>query len=806
MRYLSLFAYETENETTPGVISFAEDNWQGDNLSNHAPAETRTDDSPVREEQEHLSLLYQKLDHLREQALHRRARALRESGGTHQARYERNATVTRLTDQIAQFDAVEEGLCFGRLDYHDESVRRIGRIGIFDDNQDYEPLLLDWRAPAARPFYTATAASPEGVRRRRHVRTRGRDVVGVNDEVLDLATARPEGLTGEAALLAAVNAGRTGRMRDIVETIQAEQDRVIRAGLSGVLVVQGGPGTGKTAVALHRAAYLLYTYRRQLAKRGVMVVGPNTTFLRYISQVLPSLAETDVLLRTVGELYPGIAATRGEPALTAQIKGREQMRKVLANAVADRQRVPENAVLVNAEIGYTTESLKLTRAMCERARERARRSRRPHNLARAVFVRHMLNALTRQLARRLGTDPYDGANLLDERDVAELHQELRDSPEVRAAIDGLWPLLTPQRLLSELFASEEALASAAPRLSGAERRRLHRPTAATAPGEEPYPEGGWTPADVPLLDEAAELLGEDDSVARALEERRRRERIGYAEGVLALMEGSRSYDFEDEETEILLAMDLIDAKELAERQQEIDYRTPAERAAEDRTWAFGHIIVDEAQELSPMAWRLLMRRCPSRSMTIVGDVAQTGDLSGASSWRGILDTHLRGRWRLEELTISYRTPIEIMAIAADVLAEIDPELSPPRAVRATGDPPRHLRVSPESLGDLVLDTVTGEVARVDQGRVGVIVPEGRLDEIGKLVTAAVPDATTGDEPELRARVVVLTVRQAKGLEFDSVIVVDPDGIVAGSPRGHNDLYVALTRATQRLTTLECSEN
>jgi DNA helicase IV len=204
-----------------------------------------------------------------------------------------------------------------------------------------------------------------------------------------------------------------------------------------------------------------------------------------------------------------------------------------------------------------------------------------------------------------------------------------------------------------------------------------------------------------------------------------------------------------------------------------------------------------------MAWRLLMRRCPSRSMTIVGDVAQTGDLAGASSWHSILDGHLRGRWRLEELTISYRTPVEIMAVAADVLAEIDPALSPPRAVRATGVPPRRLRVSPEALGDLVLTTVAREVAEVDEGRVGVIVPEGRLDEIGKLVTAAVPDAARGEEADLRARIVVLTVRQAKGLEFDSVIVVDPDGIVTESPRGRNDLYVALTRATQRLTTVDC---
>ncbi|HEX2416881.1 MAG TPA: helicase, partial [Micromonosporaceae bacterium] len=228
-------------------------------MSTQAPVETGTHHGEVREEQDYILQLYQKLDSLREQAVQRRGRALRETGGTHQARYERNATVTRLTDQITQFDAVEEGLCFGRLDYHDGSLRRIGRIGIFDDTRDYEPLLLDWRAPAARPFYTATAASPEGVSRRRHVRTRGRTVVDVNDEVLDLATAKLEGLTGEAALLAAVNAVRTGRMRDIVETIQAEQDRVIRSGLNGVLVVQGGPGTGKTAVALHRAAYLLYT-------------------------------------------------------------------------------------------------------------------------------------------------------------------------------------------------------------------------------------------------------------------------------------------------------------------------------------------------------------------------------------------------------------------------------------------------------------------------------------------------------------------------------------------------------------------
>ena len=257
-------------------------------------------------------MLYGRLDDLRNRASGRLANVLRETGGTHQARSEREVFSVMYAQQLSQFDAAENGLCFGRLDFHDGERRYIGRIGIHDDSDDYKQLLMDWRADAARPFYLATAASPVGVRRRRHITTRGRTVVGVDDEILDLTAADPAkhvGLTGESALLAALNANRTGRMRDIVETIQAEQDHIIRSDLSGVLVVQGGPGTGKTAVALHRAAYLLYTYRRQLTKRGVLVVGPNATFLRYIGQVLPSLGETSVLLSTVAELYPGLRAT-----------------------------------------------------------------------------------------------------------------------------------------------------------------------------------------------------------------------------------------------------------------------------------------------------------------------------------------------------------------------------------------------------------------------------------------------------------------------------------------------------------------
>ncbi|MGW3607016.1 HelD family protein [Micromonospora sp. NPDC005161] len=750
-------------------------------------------DDEIGREQEYVSMLYDRLDGLREQAAERLTGELRNTGGTLQDRSQRDSSVRMYADQVEQFSAVENGLCFGRLDGDDGARHYIGRIGIFDTSGDYDPLLMDWRAPAARPFYLATAANPQGVRRRRHLRTRQRKVTGLNDEVLDISTAAPgahEELTGEASLLAALNAGRTGRMRDIVETIQAEQDGIIRADLPGVMVVQGGPGTGKTAVALHRAAYLLYTHRRELSSRGVLLVGPNATFLRYISQVLPTLAETGVLLRTQGDLFPGVSAQRTEPAETAALKGRAVLAEVLARAVRDRQWVPDEPL----EIEVEREALTLDPETVRTARDRVRRADRPHNLARALFDVEIVHALAVQVAERIGADPLGGDNLLDEADRAEIRRELRDEPEIRAALDRLWPVLTPQRLLADLYADPDRIAAAAPMLTDDERARLHR---------EP---GGWTPADVPLLDEAAELLGEDERAAAARRDRIRRMEREYAEGVLEIARGSRSIDVEDEAEggEILGVTDLIDADRLLERQEEADRLTTAQRAAADRKWAFGHVIVDEAQELSPMAWRLLMRRCPSRSMTIVGDVAQTGALTGTPSWADALAPYVAQRWRLTELTVSYRTPAEIMAVAADVLAEIDPALRPPRSVRESGVPPWDRTVPDEQLAAELVAAATREASGLAEGRLGVIVPAGRVDALGATVTAALPEAAVGEHPELESRVVVLTVAQAKGLEFDSVLVVDPDRMVAESPRGRSDLYVALTRATQRLGILRPS--
>jgi DNA helicase IV len=757
----------------------------------------------LHREQEYISLLYSRLDDLRERAKDRMTGVLVQGGGTHQARVEREAFSAMYRQQLAKLDAAENGLCFGRLEFDGGELRYIGRLGIHSDSDDYAQLLMDWRADAARPFYLATAAAPGDVRVRRHIKTHGRRVTSLDDEVLDLAVADPsrhEGLTGESALLAAMNTSRTGSMTDIVETIQAEQDLIIRAAMPGALVVQGGPGTGKTAVALHRAAYLLYTYRRQLEKRGVLVVGPNATFLRYIGQVLPSLGETSVLLSTIGDLFPGVTATGSEPAEVAAIKGRIAMARVIAAAVRDRQHVPAEPVEINADVARIrlvasagrdgaspavsrdAGRLRLTPRTVAQARERARRSRRPHNQALPVFEREIVAALTRQLASRIGTDVRTGASLLDEDDVSDLRSELRSDPAVRAAISRLWPVTTPQQLVSDLLADPARLAAAAPGLTKADRAALRRPHG------EP-----WTPADIPLLDEAAELLGEDDGATRAAERRRRRQQEAYAQGVLDIIGRD-----EQDDPELLMGADIVDASRLAARYEDALDLTAAERAAKDRTWVFGHVIVDEAQELSQMAWRTVMRRCPARSLTIVGDLAQTGDLAGSQSWHEALSPYLQDRWRLAPLTVNYRTPAEVMAVAADVLAAIDPSLEPPRSVRESGVRPWHRGCAPDELARAVAEAAADLAEEAGDGKLAVIVPEIAAAELGAVVSSAVSGTAIGADPDLTSPVVVLTVRQAKGLEFDCVLIADPAGILAESPRGMNDLYVALTRATQRV--------
>ena len=663
-------------------------------------------DREIDSEQEYVAGLYARLDALRDEAAERVVAA-----GDREA-------VAVWRAEVARLDAVEQGLCFGRLDMDDGRRVYIGRLGLFRD-EDGEPLLVDWRTPVARAFYTATATSPQGVRRRRRITTRGRTVVALDDELLDPHGAGDDGLVGEAALLAAVTAQRTGRMHDVVTTLRAEQDRIIRHEPGGVLVVQGGPGTGKTAVALHRVAYLLHT-RPHLRTRGVLVVGPSRIFLDYIGQVLPGLGENSVVTATIADLVPGVEVSRVDPPAIVKLKGRAIMAERLAAAVRSRVRTPGHPV----DVEFERQVLRLDPRSCDRAVRTARRTGLPHNQAGLVFQREVVDVLARRLVEgmeavvltdageaidggspdgRLGEadlralaaagvvidrDEHDDGprTLLDETDRAGLRDSLLADTGVRAALDVLWPPLTPEHVVSDLVSD----------LLG-ERA------------------DGWSAADVPLLDEAATLIGQGG----------------------------------------------------------------------DRT-AFGHVVVDEAQELSEMAWRMLMRRCPTRSMTIVGDPAQTGNPAGTSSWDRVLRPHVRDRRQLVRLTVNYRTPAEIMAATADLLAAHHPATPLPRSVRSTGETPWRIGTTRADLVTTIAELATAHA----DGQLAIIAPDAHVEPLAAALSLATP-------PDLTGKVVLLTPDQARGLEFDSVLIADPAGIL-DTALGHNHLYVAMTRATHRL--------
>ncbi|MEV6906638.1 RNA polymerase recycling motor ATPase HelR [Amycolatopsis sp. NPDC051071] len=701
----------------------------------------------LRSERDYVAGLYTRLDAERARVKGEFKAALGGTGGT---AMERDVEVRALDRESRRLEVVDNGLCFGRLDSDAGERSYIGRIGLFDEENDYEPVLLDWRAPASRPFYTATGATPEKMRRRRQFHTRGRQLTGFTDEVFG----RPGGdAQGDAALLAAVNAPRGEGMRDIVATIQAEQDEIIRHEHPGVLVIEGGPGTGKTVVALHRVAYLLYTQRERMERHGVLVVGPNPAFLNHIGRVLPSLGETDVVFMTTGDFVPGKHVVAEDGPGAARLKGSLKILDVLAAAVADRQRLPEEPMPI--ELADVT--VRIDAETADWAREEARKSGLPHNEARPVFTDIVTYVLTERAIARIGR----GWLSRDDRDEWErlrkdLLKELAESETFIAALDVLWPILTPETLLGSLLSSSERL-----RAAGADQTLLR------TDGE------AWTVSDMPLLDELVDLLGRDvvaEKAAEAAVAREKKAEAEYAEGVLDTMKLDRE---EMDEDILLSAENLLFADELADRFVEHDTRSLVERAAADRDWTYRHVVVDEAQELSEMDWRVLMRRCPSRSFTVVGDLAQRRSEAGARSWGSMLEPYVPGRWMYRSLTVNYRTPSEIMAVAASVLAGFAPEVKPPESVRSCGVQPWARKVTGDSLPFAIAEFVKDEAGR-----------EGTSIVIG-------PPGTPGTVP----------ASETKGLEFDAVLVVEPELILADGPRGAAELYVALTRATQRLGVL-----
>ncbi|HVE47140.1 MAG TPA: AAA family ATPase [Acidimicrobiales bacterium] len=700
-------------------------------------------------EQAHIDRAYERVAALRASASDLLDAIFLQRGGTPQSVAERDVLVRTTLHRLEQLELGSESLCFGRIDRADGEAFHIGRLAV--SSEDQEPLVVDWRAPVAEPFYRATGVHPMGLSRRRHFATEGRRLLGIEDEVFgeggdELAVA------GSGALLSALERSRSGRMRDIVATVQREQDEIIRADLAGVLVVQGGPGTGKTAVALHRAAYLLYTYRFPLERQGVLLIGPNPVFLRYIGQVLPSLGESGVALSTIAGLVPGVRARAVDTDVAARAKGDARMAKVLARAVKDRQRPLKQSV----QVGFEGFSLELGARQSEAIVASARRRPGAHNVRRrhveALVARHLHEEYQRASERRRRTGLWvdqraggndDGPGEDDEPTApevaegglsqAELWWRLRRLPSVTDALDRMWPLLIPEELLHDLYGAKPLLRLAGRGiLSDAELAALHRPRSYTL-ADIP-----WTAEDLPLLDEARVLLG-----ART--------------------------------------------------------RSRARQAAEEIR-SYGHIVVDEAQDLTPMQLRMLGRRSISGSMTVVGDVAQATGARAPSGWDEIV-AHLPRRrpGHYTELSVNYRTPAEIMDFAAKVLAVAAPHLKPPRSVRSTGEAPVIVKARSDELAERVAALAHDETTEVDGGTVAVVTMPSLLEDLAAALEAKGVPFSRADRQGIEAPVTLIPVSTVKGLEFDSVVVVEPAAIVSGSAQGLRSLYVALTRATRRLT-------
>ena len=764
----------------------------------------------LMDEQEFLNRAYDGLEFMRGEARQMLQGVLDLGrGGTFQSRTERDIVVRTSLARLEQLDIGDQALYFGRIDRLPEpddgaaddgaalgESFHIGRLAV--SGPDHEPLVVDWRAPVAEPFYRATGLDPQGLARRRHLAVRGRTVLGLEDEYFVDPDGRapvsapglPAGpaadgerllsdgmvLGGPGALLSALGQARTGHMGDIIGTIQREQDEIIRSPLAGVLVVQGGPGTGKTAVALHRAAYLLYTHRFPLERQGVLVVGPNPLFLRYIEQVLPSLGETGVSLSTVAGLVPEVRVRGVDGPPAAKLKGDVRMVKVLARAVRTRERPLRR----DAEIPFGAGVLRLRAHVTEDIVAAARRRPGTHNARRRFVESQVLRALSEEYRRRTGRDEADEpASQEEQKDLA---QRLRRVPEVAEALDRMWPRLSPHEFLHDLLGARPLLAAAGKGiLDGAEVQHLYRTRSAS------LDEIPWTVADTALIDEARTLLGPRRG---GRPHRSRAQRVEEA----AVQEGG------------FWPQGLATSPAPA---------TSTVHASDDEIRSFGHIVVDEVQDLSPMQLRMLARRSLSGSMTVVGDIAQATGPWAPQGWDDIT-RHLSPQRspRLVELTVSYRTPSEVVALAARVLAVAAPAVAPPRPVRQSGFSPRIVPTSRVGLDAAVADLAREEHVAVGAGRVAVLGPAVMLPELTRALMDAGLDPVDPRDPAgtgLGAGLVVLPADETNGLEFDSVIVVEPSLVAAVSDepvgeappvattRGLRTLYVALTRPTKRLT-------
>ncbi|MCO8274749.1 AAA family ATPase [Actinoplanes sp. TRM 88003] len=686
-------------------------------------------------EQQHVDLVYARLAELRSNASRAEKEGYQLAGvGTFGALVERDAMVYHAARRRHALDTEHEGLVFGRLDLNTGATHYVGRMGIRDDSS--QPLVVDWRAPAAAAFYRATPAEPLGVVRRRMIQSSRERVTGIEDDLLDPEAAPADmRVVGDGALLASLSKATGRGMRDIVATIQREQDDAIRSQASGVTIVTGGPGTGKTAVALHRAAYLLYSDRNRFAGGGILVVGPSGVFVDYIATVLPSLGEDTATLRSLGSLVPGYDATRVDPSEVAAIKGSLRMRRVLERASHDA--VPDGPT--ELRLLYRGTLLRLDAKDLDRIRRSALPRGARRNEVRGAGFDRVFDALWAQARQQKVT------GLPEKR---EFEAELADRPDFREFLKAWWPRFTPMRVLRWLTVPERLRSYAHGLLSRDEIGHLQG-------SFDRLDAEGPTIADVALLDELDELMGRPRKPQRKTK---------------------NPFHVRDGIQELSTANERQAAARAQQVQRDEDYRE------------YAHVVVDESQDVSPMQWRMIGRRGSYASWTIVGDPAQTAWAGDPEELDRSRDKALGSRKRNSyALTTNYRNSSEIFAVAASVIRVIMPDLPLPTAVRSTGVDPVDLATDPDRLPDLVREIAEKQLADVD-GTIGVITPVPRRDEMAAWV-AGLPE-----------RVQVVTALEAKGMEYDAVVLVEP-GALTKDPAGIRTLYVALSRATQRLTTV-----
>jgi DNA helicase IV len=686
----------------------------------------------IEAEQSYVDMVYERLD-----ASAKVAQSLVVEGmarghvGNEGGLVERDAMVFQAQRRLSALNAAHDGLVFGRLTMVDGDSRYIGRIGVRD--ADREILLVDWRAPAAAIFYQATAQEPAGVVRRRVLRCSNDKVIGVEDDLLDGENA-PDDLVviGEGALLASLTRARDSTMHSVVATIQKEQDEAIRAPSRGATTIGGGPGTGKTVVALHRAAYLLYTDRRRFESGGVLVVGPSNVFMSYIERVLPSLGETSVTLRSLGEVVDGIRSARHDEPVAAAAKGSSRMTGFLAKAAA----APMPGAPTEFRYFFKDDVLRLDAAQLDKLRRQllanAKRNR-AYAQAPAVLVDALWRQVRGERALEKGRDDFVEIVTTDDRFVDFVEQ--------------WWPPVEPIEIWRTLPDVIDRLSQGT--FSRVEVEALKTSWAAGEPSIQ----------DVPLIDELRYLVGELPEVT----------------------------DDDDEAPKQLMSF------ERREREERVD-RFRSTQSIEDD--GFAHVLVDEAQDLSPMQWRMLGRRGRHASWTIVGDEAQSSwphPRESAAARKAALDGKPEHAFRL---STNYRNSAEIYELAAQVAAIGVPDPDLADAVRRTGEEPRQLVVAPSDLVDTARDAARDVLGRVE-GTVAVVAPRASVErlraELGDLVS---------EHPD---RLRVLDGLDTKGLEFDGVVVVEPDGITDESSAGWRTLYVVLTRATQLLTTVGTTE-